>query len=140
MAKMTPKEAQEKHARRTKAAAEDMRKGIDRVTEAPGSKAAEKVDKMRTNLLAAIDDGTWQRRVAGFTVEQWRAAMKDKGVPRVAAGVDGAAEKVEEFFGQLFSHQDRLASKLEAMPDMTLEDNINRMVEWTRGMADFERE
>lgn len=140
MARLTAKEAQEKHARRLKAASEDMRKGIDRVTDAPGAKAAAKVEKMRTNLLKSIDDGTWQKRVADYPLANWKKDMKEKGIPRVAAGIDGASEKVEKFFGQLFEHQDRLQAEQENMPDMTLDDNINKMVAWVRGMSDFKRE
>ena len=49
MAKLTPLEFQEKHARRLKASVEDVRKGIDRVTENPCELAAAKQDKMLTN-------------------------------------------------------------------------------------------
>ena len=57
MAKLTASEFQEKHARRLKAAVEDVRRGIDRVTENPCEKAAAKQDKMLTNLTAAVSSG-----------------------------------------------------------------------------------
>jgi len=140
MAKLTPQEAREKHARRLKGAAEDMRKGVDRVNEAPGKRAAEKQEKMRENLIRSIDSGDWARRVAAVPLEEWRSKMRDKGIPRVAAGIDGAAGKMEDFFGQLFDHQDRLQDQVDSMPDLTLEDNINRMVTFIRGMSEFKRE
>ena len=59
MAKLTATEFQEKHARRLKAAVEDVRRGIDRVTENPCEKAAAKQDKMLTNLTAAVSSGKW---------------------------------------------------------------------------------
>ena len=40
MAKVTPQEFAEKWARRTQGATQDYIRGIDRVTEAPGVKAA----------------------------------------------------------------------------------------------------
>jgi len=135
---ITPEEFVEKHNRRTKAALEDMRRGVSAVTEAPGAKAAQKADKMRTNLMAALDSGKWQRRVAAVSVEEWKGAMLDKGVNRVAAGVDAAAPKVKEFATQLLSFQAGLHSKVDAMPDLTLEDSISRATEWIRGMSKFE--
>ena len=139
MAKLTPREAQEKHARRLKGATEDIRRGVQKVTEAPGVKAAAKEEKMRANLLAALDSGKWKNRVAAVPLEEWKDKMLNKGVGRIAAGVDEAAVDIENFFGELFEHQDGLARSLENMPDLTLEDNINRMTQYVRGMAEFKR-
>lgn len=139
MAKLTPKEAQEKHARRLKASIADIEAGVNRVTEAPGKKAAAKADKMLAGITESVRDGTWARRVGGVSLEEWKEKMVTKGVGRIAAGIDGAAAKTEDFFAQLFSYQDGLQSKLQAMPDLTLEDSINRMTTWVRDMAKFSK-
>jgi len=139
MSKLTPKQAQEKHARRLKAAMEDITIGVDAVTEAPGKKAAAQAQKMKANLIKSVDDGTWARRVAGVPLEEWKSKMKTKGIPRISQGIDEAAEKTEEFFAQLFPFQDSLQGKLTGMPSLTLEDNIQRMTTWVRGMADFSK-
>jgi len=139
MAKLTPAEFQEKHARRLKAAVPDIEKGIDRVTESPTAKAAGKVDKMRARLLAKIDDGTWQRRLRAVSLEDWKTKAKTVGVPRIATGIDGAAAKVTEFAGQLLPHIDKLKLEVDKMPDLTLEDSINKMTSFTRGMAKFQK-
>ena len=135
---ITPDEFVEKHTRRTKAALEDMRRGVAAVTEAPGVKAAAKADKMRTNLVAALDSGKWARRVASVSVDDWKNAMLNKGVNRVAAGLDASADKTRAFATQLLSHQSGLSDKVDAMPDLTLEDSISRATEWIRGMSKFE--
>ena len=139
MAKLTPKQAQEKHARRLKAAIADITLGVDRVTEAPGVKAAAKADKMLARLTESVRDGTWAARVSGVSLEDWKRHMKEKGIPRISAGIDGAAAKTEDFFSQLFSYQDGLQSRLRGMPDLTLEDSISRMTTWVRGMAEFSK-
>lgn len=139
MPHLTPAEAREKHARRLKGSTDDIRKGVARVKEAPGKKAAAKADKMRERLLAALDSGKWSDRVGSVTLEAWQSSMSDKGIGRIAAGIDGAADKTEEFFSQLFAHEENLERKINAMSDLTLEDNIARMTEWVRGMAQFKR-
>jgi len=139
MARVTPKEFQEKHARRLKASLEDMKSGVERVTEAPTAKAAKKVDKMRANLLAALDSGKWQRRLNAVPLEEWKRKMIDVGVPRVSAGIDAAAAKTESFAAELLPHVDKISAEVKKMPDVTLDDNINRMVSFIRGMAKFER-
>lgn len=139
MPKLTPKQAQEKWASRLKSASQEIANGVDRVTEAPGKKAAAKADKMLAGIQRAINEGKWQDRVASVTLEAWKTSMKTKGVPRIAAGVDGAANKQEKFFGELFAYQEGLQGKIEQMPDVTLEDGINRATEWIRGMSRFRR-
>ena len=140
MPKLTPQEAREKYARRLKGSLEDVRRGVERVSEAPGVKAAAKVDKLRERWLQAIESGKWQRRVASVSLEEWRRLMLQKGVPRIAQGVDEASQKMEKFFQALFEHQERLQREIENMPDLTLEDSIQRMVAWVRGMANFRYE
>lgn len=139
MPKMSPQDAQAKYASRLKGSTSEITKGIDRVTEAPGVKAAAKKDKMKQHLIEKIDDGTWERRVASVSLESWKAAAKNKGVGRIAAGVDQAATKMTAFFTELFPYQEGGQAKLATMPDMTIDDSINRQAFWTRYMAGFKR-
>jgi ElaB/YqjD/DUF883 family membrane-anchored ribosome-binding protein len=136
--RVTAEQFQEKHARRTKAALEDMRAGIEGVTEAPGAKAAQKADKMRQKLLEALDSGKWARRVGSVSLEDWKKQMLEKGVARVPAGIDGAADKVTAFAGQLLTHEEKLMAEVDKMPDLTLEDSVARATAWIRGMSKFE--
>lgn len=139
MAKLTPSQAREKHARRLKGATEDIRRGVAQVNQAPGALAAAKVDKMRQKLIEAIDSGKWETGVKRVSLEEWKSKMVEKGIPRIAAGIDDAAPKVEAFYDQLFTYQDRIAGEVNRLPDLTLEDSINRMTTWVRRMAEFKR-
>ena len=139
MPKLTPEEFQEKHARRLKAAIEDMRKGVEAVTEAPTLKAAAKKDKMLAGITDAIASGKWERGLKRVTLEEWKSKMVDKGLGRVAAGIDAAKDKVIAFAGELLPYQDTLVRDIEKMPDVSLEDSINRMTFFIRGMAKFKR-
>jgi hypothetical protein len=139
MAKLTPEEFQEKHARRLKASVPDIEKGIKRVTVAPTEQAAAKADKMRARLLEKIDDGTWAARLRKVTLEDWREKALNKGLARISGGIDGAKAKVTDFASQLLPHIDSVKGEIEKMPDVTLEDSINRMVTFTRGMSKFRK-
>ncbi|GAI70129.1 unnamed protein product, partial [marine sediment metagenome] len=123
-----------------KAATEDVRKGIDRVTENPCEKAAAKQDKMLTNLTSSVQSGKWAAGLKRVSLEDWKHKARDIGVNRIAAGIDGSKEKVVAFAEKLLPHIDRQKSKIAAMPDVTLDDNINRMTSFIRGMAEFKRE
>ncbi len=139
MARLSPQEAAEKWGRRLKGSTQDISQGVQRVKEAPGVKAAAKQEKMLQNVTEAVSSGKWADRVAGVTLEDWRSKMLNKGVGRIAAGVDAATSKQGEFFGQLFDHQERLKSQIDRMPDLTIEDSINRMTTFIRGMAQFRK-
>jgi len=139
MAKLTAAQFQEKHARRLKASVEDIRTGIDRVTENPCEKAAAKKDKMLANLTRAVNDGKYERGLKRVSLEEWKRKARDIGVNRVAAGIDGAKEKVVAFAEELLPHIDRGRDKIKAMPDVTLDDNINRMTSFIRHMSEFKR-
>jgi hypothetical protein len=94
---------------------------------------------MLQNVSEAVSSGRWADRVSAVSLEDWRSKMLNKGVGRIAAGVDAATSKQSEFFGQLFDHQERLSAEISRMPDLTLEDSINRMTTFIRGMSKFRR-
>lgn len=139
MPKLTPKQAQEKHARNLKNAVPDMQLGVERLTVSPTQLAAAKQDKMLANLTKSIQEGKWKRGLERVTLDDWKSKMINKGIGRVATGIDEAAEKTEAFYADLFPHIDAGQNKVNKMNDVTLEDSINRMTTFVRHMADFKR-
>lgn len=137
MAKLTPQEFREKHARRLKGAITDIEAGVDRVTEAPGKKAAAKQEKMKQRLMESLNNGTWAKRVGAVSLEDWKSKMKNKGIGRISAGIDEAAPKVENFATQFLPFLDTVKAKVDKMPDVTLDDSINRMTTQIRETAKF---
>ncbi len=137
MANVTPEEFQEKHARRLKAAVEDIRKGVDRMTVSPGEKAIQKKDKMQARFNEAMDSGKWEANLRKVTLEDWREKMKTVGISRIATGIDGAAAKVRDFAAKLLPHIDAGKAKIMRMPDVTLEDSIARSSAFIRHMSEF---
>jgi hypothetical protein len=133
--KVSAEQLTEKWQRRLKGAIEDMRAGVARVTVAPGASAAEKADKWQAAISESRTKEKWRRRVGAVTLEEWKAAMTEKGLARIASGVDGAGPKMRRFAAQLIEHQNSGLTQIEKMPDLTLEDSINRMAFWARHMA-----
>lgn len=135
MAKVTAQQYADKWGRRLKGATQDIRDGIDRVTEAPGKRAAAASDRMRTNLLASIDDGTWASQVAKVSVEDWKSAAKEKGIGRIAQGVDSALPSQALMAEKLLAAVDATVAEVNRTPRGGLEENIQRMTTFARGMA-----
>jgi hypothetical protein len=139
MAKLTASEFAEKWARRLSAATPDIERGINRVDTSPTEKAARKKDKMLANLTQAVQSGKWEQGLRRVTLGDWKQATIQKGIPRLNQGVTSAQPKVAQFASELLTFQDSLKGQVENMPDLTIEDSINRMNTWTRGMAKFKR-
>ncbi len=134
MARVNAQEYAEKWGRRMKGSTEDMRRGIERVKEAPGKMAAAQKELLKAKLIASIDDGTWERNVAGVSLADWQSKMLDKGLPRVAAGVDAAADKQVVMADKLLKAVDESVAEANRTPRGTLEDNITRMTTYARAM------
>jgi hypothetical protein len=139
MPKVTPEQFADKLIRRLSGATADIQQGVQRVTESPTSKAAAKQDKMLNNLTEAVRSGKWASRLKAVSTEEWKDKMVNVGVPRIASGVEAARPKIESFARELLSYQESLQRKVHSMPDLTLEQNIARMTEWVKGMAQFRR-
>jgi hypothetical protein len=122
-----------------KASIEDIRTGVDRVTEAPTAKAAAKQDKMLANLQSAVSSGRWAARLKAVTLEEWKSKTLEKGLGRIASGIDGAHDKQVKFATQLLAHEATLQAVVNKLPDMTLEDSVARATAWIRGMSKFQR-
>ena len=135
--KLTAAEYAEKQAARLKAALEDIRKGVNRVTVSPGTAAAAKYDKWKAALANTANQEKWKRRVAAVGLEEWKQAMSEKGIGRIAVGIDASRAKVEKFATALIAHQNAGLGKIASMPDLTLEDSIQRAAAWIRHMSTF---
>lgn len=139
MAKVTPEEFQEKHARRLKGATDDMRRGADKVSIAPTELAVKKLDKMKANFNRAIESGKVERGLKRVTLEDWKRKYMDVGVDRVSGGIDASKEKVIAFASELLPFEDGLQNEVKKMADLTIEDSVNRSAAWIRGMSKFKR-
>ena len=132
----TSQEVTDKWKKRLKGSTEEIRKGVDRVTTAPSSEAIKKQEKMLAKLIEAIESGRWKKGLEKYSLEDWKRDMKEKGITRISQGVDSADAKMTEFYDWLLPRVEDGKRKIDAMPDVSLEDNIARMTTYIRHMAD----
>lgn len=139
MPKLTPEEAQQKHAANLKASIAYMEAGIKRVTEAPTKKAAAAKSKMLMNLTKAVNDGKWEAGLNRVSLGEWQDKMINKGLGRISVGIDEAAPKTTEFYAKFFPYLDTVATKVNKMASTTLQDNIQRMITQITEVSKFKR-
>lgn len=136
---ITPEQFAEKWNRRIKAAVPDIQAGVQATSTSPGEAAASKQDKLLQNFMEAVNSGVWAARVRSVPLEEWKRQTLQKGVPRIASGADGAVDKQRQFASQLLPYLERVVNEVQRMPDLTLEDSINRAVHVIREMAKFRK-
>lgn len=134
MARVTPTEYADKWARRLSAAGEDIRNGINKVTTAPGELAAAQQDALLANFAESVNSGVWASRVRGVSLEDWKKAALDKGVPRIPQGVEAAKPKMARVAVELLAAVDAAAAAANALPKGTLDNSIARMTTFVREM------
>jgi len=137
--KLTPQEYQAKHAARLKASISDIQAGVQRVTTSPTTQAANAQAKMLQNLTTSVTSGKWAARLKSVDLTTWQRATIDKGLNRIASGIDGAQQKVIDFASQLLPYESSLQDQVSKLPNLTLEDSVQRATNWIRGMAKFTR-
>lgn len=129
----------EKQINRVSNAVEDYRKGVRDVTEHPGKKAAKKKDKMRANVLAAIDSGKWEENVGGYDLGEWQENAAGTGADRLVQGLEKSRAKQIDFRQQLITFQESVKARIDAMPDATPEQREAKMLANMREMRKFKR-
>jgi len=137
MPKLSGQEGADKWATRLAGATEDIRRGIARVTEAPGQRAAAKRAKWEAGINRSKDK--WQRNVAAVGLEEWRQKASTVGVSRVAEGAQANKDKYAKVAGELYPHIEAGQRAVANMPDSTLEERIAKSAAFQRHMAQFRR-
>lgn len=135
--RVSPEDGSNKWVNRLSGATADIQAGVQRVTEAPGKKAAAKRQKWQQAIANAGDK--WQRNVASVSLQDWQNYMVNVGVPRVAQGAQAKQDKYTNFAQQFYPYLNQGISKVENMPDTSLEERIQRAVAMMRHNSNFKR-
>jgi hypothetical protein len=131
----TPAEITEKWKTRLKNSIPDIQRGVNAVTDSPMTKAVAKQDKMKQNLINAIDNGRWAAGLNSVTLQNWKDITTKKISSSLSAGVDAATQKHQNFSSYLVNAVNNGLNAISNMPDMTLDDSANRMVTFMKSMA-----
>jgi len=105
--------------------------GVNAVTVAPGQRAAAASQLWLNRVTASLDK--WTRNVSAVTLQQWQAAMINKGIPRISSGAQAAIPKMTAFMTQWLPYVEQGAATVRAMPKNSLADSKARAA----AMIDF---
>lgn len=140
MARVNAQEYAEKWKRRLSGATEDVRRGIERTTVAPGAAAAAASDAMLRNLTSSVTSGRWARKVGAVSLADWKGAAITKGIARIPSGAAAAEAKMARVAQTLLPAVDAAAAAARAIPKVTIEDSVNRAATFMRQMRQFKEQ
>jgi hypothetical protein len=135
MARVTAAEYVEDWKRGLVGSTDKIRRGISRVTESPTEKAAKSQERALQNLIQAFTDGTWASQLRKVSLEDWKSSATNKGLQRIAAGVEGASASQVQMAERLLAAVDASLMEVNKTPRGDLEANISRSVTMQRQMA-----
>jgi hypothetical protein len=135
MARLSAAEYTAKWQQRLKASTEDIRRGISRVTVSPTESAAKQADLALQKIMAAFQSGKWAAQLRKVTLQDWQNSATNKGLQRIAAGVDGATASQQQMAEKLLAAVDATLAEVNQTPRGDLEQNIGRSATFARGMA-----
>lgn len=136
MVRVDPQAGADKWAQNLGASTQHIAAGIDRVTSAPGQKAAAAKQKWLQKTTSSVDK--FANNVAAVSLQSWQASAKD-GVNRVASGANSKKSKMAAFNAEFYAHLDRGAAAIGSMPTNSLEDGIAKASAQIRHNANFKR-
>jgi hypothetical protein len=138
MAKSASQVAQ-KWAQRLSNSTEAIKQGIQAVTVSPTEKAAAQSQRYLEGITRAVTTGKWQASLRAVSLDQWRRAILEKGVNRIATGAQAAIPKMEKFMQEFLPYVAGVQQELESMPRGDFEQNIQRMLFNARKLHEFKK-
>lgn len=117
------------------AAGPAYQRGIANCDVDPMERAANALEKAKTNYIQAIDSGKTARRLRETSKATWQQLASSKGASRLSTGANEALPKVNAKIARMAPLMDQLRATIDSMPNNTPSEREQRMLAWTRGMA-----
>ncbi len=135
-----PQAVAQKWANRLGASTADIQKGVQSVQVAPTTQAANRQQAYVDGVTRAANSGKWARGLNRVTLQQWQAAMVQKGLPRVGPGAQAAIPKMVSFGQQFGPYLDGLKQLLSTMPRGDINANKARAMAAIDYLSKFQRQ
>jgi len=95
------------------------------------------IPRMRTNIIAAIDNGRVANGLRKVGTQGIKDAVAQKGKVAFTNGIDGAQQKFEASFAPLLTYIDGVKRQVAAMPNLTDADRDARMLKNVQLMRQY---
>lgn len=133
----TSAQATQKWLTNLSGATDRMKSGALAVQTAPGQKAAAAADKWLARVTQS--KAKFAANVSAVSLQSWQQSYVNVGIPRVSQGAQAKQQKFTNFMDQYLPYLAQGLQTIDQMPNVTLEDGVNRAVAMIRWNAKFVR-
>lgn len=137
MPKLSPQQAGEKLARKIQAAGTDYQNGVNAVSVNPAQLAMAANDKWVAGIQDAIQNDRFRKGLSTVTLQDWKDATLTVGVQRFTSSGAKAQKNYTKFAQEFFPYLDTVQNEIDAMPNLTFQDSINRMIRNAERLHEF---
>lgn len=130
---MTPQQIADKWVTNLTAAGPSITAGVNAVTVSPGAQAAAAADYWLQRVTASKQK--FITNVGKVTAQQWKDAMLNVGVPRIASGASANKQKMVDFMTKWLPYMQAGVNSLPPRGDLA--QNIQRAVAMMNYAANF---
>lgn len=118
-------------------ATDRMKAGALSVQKAPGQAAAAAADKWLQRVQQAKQK--FATNVGRVSLAEWQNAYINVGIPRVSQGAQAKQAKYQQAMADFLPYLAQGVAKIDAMPNVTLQDSINRATAMIQHNAGYKR-
>lgn len=119
------------------AAGAKYQSGVQNVTEAPNAKAAAALPRWIASVTSKAVQDKFVSKNQAVTLDQWKSNTINFGVPNLSRGAQKGQPKYAAFATKFYPFLNNTLSKISSMPNVTLQDRINRAVTLMQENAKF---
>lgn len=107
---------------------EKIKSGINNVTINPMESAANAQEKYQQAIIEAVQSGRYRDGLMRVSLSDWKNAMLNKGVQRMASGAAAAEPKMANFLQKFLPAVASIQKEVQSMPSNTHEERMQRML------------
>lgn len=137
MPKLTPQEAAAKLSNRIGQSGAAYLKGVQNTDKDPIALAIAAAPKWEAGIQDAIANGRYVKGLQRTNKTAWQNAVRDFGQSNYQSSGAKAERNYEKFATRFFPHLETVQQEVEAMPNLSFQDSLNRMIHNATRLRDF---
>jgi hypothetical protein len=116
-----------------------MTAGVNAVTVSPTAQAAAAVNKWQQGVQRAAQNGSFVNGCNSVSLQDWKTATIQKGVPNMQNGVNALTPKAQQNMAAQVAFSQQLSQTIQSMPNTTESEAEARALAAIRGMRAYGR-
>ena len=139
MAIPTPQEAAKRLGDGIRNGGSKYTSGVNAVQTNPASQAIAKRNKWVAAMQNPETHNKWEAGLSRVTLADWKNAAGTVGAQRYSQSADKAQSNYQDFAADFFPFLNNVQQQINNMPDVTLEERIQKAVANMRAIAQYQR-